>query len=180
MLGTFAVDLIAERTRALGMRARVTISHVFCLGIVDEAYLARLIELLLENDIAIMSLGSGSGPFPPLKSLHEAGVRMCTGSDGIRDTWGPCNSDDMLDRVKMLGYRSGLRRDEDAEMLLDIATHGGAEVMKDADYGLAVGKRADFIVVPGETPAEAVMTRPPRALVVKAGRVVSENGELTA
>jgi cytosine deaminase len=127
-----------------------------------------------------MSLGSGAGPFPPLKRLHEAGVKLCTGSDGIRDTWGPYNSDDMLDRVKMLGYRSGLRRDEDVEMLLGIATHGGAQVMKDADYGLAVSKQADFVVVPGETPTEAVMTRPPRALVVKAGRVIAEDGELTA
>ena len=29
---------------------------------------------------------------------------------------------DMLARVKLLGYRSGLREDENIEMLLDIAT----------------------------------------------------------
>ncbi len=34
--------------------------------------LAQLIDQLLANDIAIMSLGSGSSAFPPLKKLHEA------------------------------------------------------------------------------------------------------------
>ncbi|MGQ0569869.1 MAG: amidohydrolase, partial [Armatimonadota bacterium] len=121
-LGAFAVELIGERTRALGMQGRVTNSHVFCLGMIEDAYLGQLIDLLLENRITIMSLGSGRSQFPPLKRLYDAGVRLCTGTDGVRDTWGPYNSVDMLDRVRMLGYRSGYRKDEDIEMLLRIAT----------------------------------------------------------
>jgi len=175
-LGAFAVELIAERTKVLGLQGRVTISHVFCLGMIDDAYLNRLIDLLLENRINIMSLGSGSGPFPPIKRLVDAGVTLCTGSDGVRDTWGPFNSVDMLDRVKTLGYRTGLRRDEEVEVLLNIATHSGAKVMSDNDYGLAVGCRADLVVVPGDTPTEAVVNLPPRTFVFKAGRLVARDG----
>ena len=36
MLGAFAVELIAERTQSLGLQGRVTISHVFCLGMIEE------------------------------------------------------------------------------------------------------------------------------------------------
>jgi cytosine/adenosine deaminase-related metal-dependent hydrolase len=43
-------------------------------------------------------------------------------------------------------------------------------------YGLDVGSRADFVVVPGETLAEAVVSRPPRTLVVKGGVVVARDG----
>ncbi len=175
-LGAFAVELIAERTRALGLQGRVTISHVFCLGMIDDAYLNRLIELLLENRINIMSLGSGVSAFPPLQRLHAAGVTLCTGSDGVRDTWGPYNSFDMLDRVKFLGYRCGFRKDEEVEFLLSIATHGGAKVMSDTDYGLAVGCRADLVVVPGDTPTQAVIELPPRTYVFKAGRLVTASG----
>lgn len=110
-----------------------------------------------------MSLGSGTSAFPPLKKLRDAGVTLCTGSDGVRDTWGPYNSVDMLDRVKVLGYRSGFRRDEEVETLLDIATYSGAKVMCDTDYGLAVGCRADLVVVAGDTPTEAVINLPPRS-----------------
>jgi cytosine/creatinine deaminase len=56
-LGAFSVELIAERTRALGWQGRVVISHAFCLGGVDEAHYGRLVDLLLDNDIAIMSIG---------------------------------------------------------------------------------------------------------------------------
>jgi cytosine/adenosine deaminase-related metal-dependent hydrolase len=180
MLGAFAVELIAERTRALGMQGRVTISHTFCLGMVDEVYLGQLIDLLLENRITIMSLGSGRGEFPPLKRLRAAGVALCTGSDGVRDTWGSFNSVDMLDRVRVLAYRSGLRKDEEIEMLLEIATHGGATVMGDDGYGIGVGKRADLLVVAGDTPAEAVVERPDRSYVIKHGRVVAADGALVS
>ena len=108
LLGAFAVELIAERTRVLGMQGRVTISHVFCLGMIAEAYLDKLIDLIVENQLTIMSLGSGSHAFPPLKRLHEAGVRLCTGTDGIRDTWGPYGHFDMLERVKLFGLSQRL------------------------------------------------------------------------
>ena len=176
-LGAFAVELIAERTRVLGLQGRVTISHVFCLGMIEDAYLNRLIDLLLENRINIMSLGSGTSEFPPLQRLHAAGITLCTGSDGVRDTWGPYNSFDMLDRVKFLGYRCGFRKDEEVEFLLSIATQGGAKVMGDGAYGLAVGCRADLVVVPGDTPTEAVINLPPRTYVFKAGRLVAAAGQ---
>jgi len=175
-LGAFAVELIAERTRALGLQGRVTISHVFCLGMIEEEYLQRLLDLLLENRIAIMSLGSGRSAFPPLKRLHDAGVQLCTGTDGVRDTWGPYNGVDMLERIKLLGYRSGYRRDEEIEMLLTMATTGGATVMRDSDYGLSVGKRADLVVVPGDSVTEAVINRPPRTFVLKRGQLVGKDG----
>ncbi|MDX2006209.1 MAG: amidohydrolase family protein [Meiothermus sp.] len=177
LLGAFSLELIAERTAALGMQGRVTVSHVFCLGMVDDTYLGRLTELLLENRITLMSLASGVTPFPPLKRLHGAGVAICTGTDGIRDTWGPWNSVDMLDRARTIAFRSGLRRDKDIDMVLGFATHGGARVMGDGEYGLEVGQRADLVVVPGEVPAEAVAERPPRTYVIKNGRLVAEGGQ---
>lgn len=178
MLGAFAVELIAERTQALGLQGKVTISHVFCLGMVDDSTLDKLIRLILDNDITIMSLGSGSGVFPPLKKLHEAGVKLCTGTDGVHDLWGIYNSVNMLDRVRLLGYRCGFRRDEDVEFLLNVATYGGASVMKDENYGIDVGCDADFIVIAGETPTEAVVEYPAPKFVVKRGQVIASNGVL--
>lgn len=177
-LGAFSIELIAERTKALGWQGRVVISHAIALGGVDDAYLDRLIELLLENDITIMSHGpSGLRPAPSVKRLREAGVRMCTGNDGIRDAWGPLNMPDMLLRAFIIAYRNNLRRDDEIEMVLDIATWGGARVVGDEHYGLAPGCWADFVLVDGETHVEAVIERPKRHLVVKHGRVVAREGE---
>ncbi|MCA9989347.1 MAG: amidohydrolase family protein [Anaerolineales bacterium] len=180
MLGAFSVELIAERTAALGMQGKVTISHAFCLGMVDDGYLDQLIQLLLDNQITIMSLGSGRSAFPPLQRLHEAGVPLCTGTDGVRDSWGPYNWVDILERVKLLGYRCGFRKDEEVEFLLNVATHGGARLMGEQGYGLEPGCQADIVVVPGDTPTQAVMEGPVRSLVVKRGVIVARDGQLNA
>ncbi|HET7037574.1 MAG TPA: amidohydrolase family protein [Thermomicrobiaceae bacterium] len=177
-LGAFSVELIAERTRALGWQGRVVISHAFCLGAVDDAYLGRLIELLLENRIAIMSHGpSGGRPAPPVKRLVESGVTVCAGNDGIRDAWGPLNMPDMLLRAFLIAYRNNFRRDDEIELTIDIVTRGGATVLGVPGDGVAPGAPADFVVVDGETHVEAVIERPPRWLVVKGGRIVAREGE---
>jgi cytosine/creatinine deaminase len=176
-LGAFSIELIAERTRILGWQGRVVISHALCLGGVEETYLERLIELLVENDIAIMSHGpSGLRPVPSVKRLHDAGVRLCTGNDGVRDTWGPLNMPDMLLRTFLVAYRNNLRRDDEIEMVLDAATHGGARVLGDDRYGLAPGRTADFVLLDGETHVSAVIDRPPHRLVVKNGEIVARDG----
>lgn len=176
-LGAFDLEEIAERTRVLGFRGRVTISHAFCLGTVDEPAYRHLVELLLENDIAIMSHGpSGPRMPPPVKRLREAGVRLCTGNDGIRDAWGPLNMPDMLLRTFLLAYRNGFRRDDDIRMALDIATYGGAQVLGVEEYGLAPGNSADLMVVDGENQLEAIFERPARWLVMKAGTIVAREG----
>jgi len=176
-LGAFAIELIAERTKALGMQGRVTVSHAFCLGGVNDGYLAALIELLVANDIAIMSHGpSGGRPAPPVKRLHEAGVRLCAGNDGIRDTWGPLNMPDMLLRAFLITYRNNFRQDEDIEIALRMCSYGGADVIGLPDFGLGPGNIADLVIVEGQNPIEAMIERPARWLVMTGGRTVAREG----
>lgn len=177
-LGAFGIELIAERTRALGWQGRVVISHALCLGGVEPAYLARLTELLVENRITIMSHGpSGDRPIPHIKQLHEAGVALCTGNDGIRDAWGPLNMPDMLLRAFILAYRNNFRRDDELELTLELITNSSARAIKAPNYGLEPGCAAGFVLVDGETHVEAIIERPPRWLVVSNGRIVARNGE---
>jgi cytosine deaminase len=177
-LGAFSIELIAERTKALGYQGRVVISHAFALGGVDDAYLGRLCEMLIENDIAIMTHGPGGHrAIPNIRQLKAMGLRICTGNDGIRDSWGPLNTPDMLERCFIICYRNNLRRDDDIEDVIDVATHGGAGVMGDEAYGLQPGAPADLVLVDGETHVEAVISRPARHLVLKGGRISARDGE---
>ncbi len=175
-LGAFAIELIAERTQALGLQGRVTISHAHCLDMIGATELDRLIEMLVSARIAIMTTGPGSYPFPPVKKLREAGVTVCSGSDGIRDCWTPYGNGDMLERAMFLALRSGFDTDEELEMALDIVTHGGATAMGVEGYGVEVGCRADAVLLPYETLAEAVVTRGPKRTVVRGGRIVACDG----
>ena len=172
-MGALTIEMVAERCAALGLRGKVALSHVFCLGMLEPARLDEITRLLLDQDIAIMTHApSGPTPFPPVRQLHAQGVRLFTGSDGVRDAWSPLNNGDMLERAYLIAYRCGFRDDAGIELALDMATHGGARVMGMADYGLHVGAVADMVLVPAETPAEAVVFHPPRRRVIKRGRLV--------
>ena len=175
-LGAFSMELIIDRTQALGMQNNVTVSHAFCLGMNDKTYVAQLIEQLAKAQVHIMTTGPAARSAPPVKALRAAGVVVCSGSDGIRDTWGPYGQADMLERAMFIGLSNNLRRDDEVEQALDICTHGGAQVMALQDYGLTVGCQADLVLVEGETLAEAVVTHAPRKLVLKRGKIVARDG----
>ena len=175
-LGGFSMELIIERTRALGMQGHVTISHAFCLGMTDRSYARHLMSHLAQEKIAIMTHGAPSRPVPPIAECYEFGITVCSGSDGIRDSWGPYGNGDMLERAMILGLRNNFRRDDEVEMGLDACTYGGAKVMKSANYGLDVGCDADLVMMPAEAIAHAVVERPANRTVFKKGSIVAKDG----
>ncbi|GAA4901978.1 cytosine deaminase [Stackebrandtia albiflava] len=174
-LGAWQFGLIIERTRALGLAGKVTISHAFALHDADAATRVRLIDGLAEAGVSLTSVAPVR--VLPLADLRAAGVPMGLGNDGIRDLWSPFGTGDMLERAMFCAKNSGYATDPLIETALDAATSGGARVMGITGYGLSVGAAADVVAVPARTAAEAVVMRPTRTLVVKGGVVVARNGE---
>ncbi|MDU8913921.1 amidohydrolase family protein [Aestuariicoccus sp. MJ-SS9] len=175
-LGAFSMEMILERTRALGMQGKVTISHAFCLGMPDRDRARALVADLAEARIHVATVATPSRPVPLAEDLRAAGVTLCAGSDGIRDTWGPYGNGDMLERAMLLGLRNNLRADSDVEHALWCCSWGGAHVMGLEDYGLEKGCRADLVLVEAESVTHAVVSRPPRRLVLKGGKIVAREG----
>jgi len=178
-LGAWEIELITERTKVIGLGGRVAISHAYAFGQIDEAHQARLLVQLAEAGVTLVTAAAYSFPVIPVKKALAAGVNVACGHDGIRDLWGPYGSGDMLERAMFVAYRSTFRRDEDIELALAAATYGGSRVLGLKAYGLEVGAPADLVVVSARTPAEAVVARPVRELVLKAGRIVARNGQLS-
>lgn len=179
-MGAVSVDMIAERTHSHGLRGRVVLSHGFCLGSVLPARRDALIESLHAAGIAVMSHGPGGGtPVPPVALLHQRGVQVFAGTDGVRDAWGPLNSPSMLERAFLVSYVNGFRDDDGLALAMHMITEAGARIMGIDDYGLAPGCSADLIVLDAENVAHAVATHPTPALVVKRGSVVARDGRCT-
>jgi cytosine deaminase len=179
-LGCFELRQIAQRTIAAGLKGRVAVSHAYALGAVDEIEFGRTVEELARADVAIMTNGPGPVPMPPLHPLRAAGVRLFAGSDNIRDAWSPYGNGDMLERAMLIGYRQGLLADADLEFAFRLCNGAAADVLGLNDHELKVGGRADLVAISASSIPEAVATHPPRALVMKKGRVVARNGALTA
>lgn len=177
-MGAFSMELILERTRALGMQGKVAISHAFCLGMPDVDHARRLLDDLARERVTLVTTAPAASPAPSVQACVKAGVVIAGGSDGVRDSWNPYGMGDMLERAMLVGLRNNFRRDEEVQLALDVCTYGGAKVMELADYGLDVGCVADLVILPGEAVVEAVVARPADRTVVKRGRIVARHGEL--
>ncbi|WP_219817082.1 amidohydrolase family protein [Arthrobacter sp. GMC3] len=182
-LGHFSADLIAERTRALGMQGNVTISHGYPLWGVSDAHTRKLIETWAELDISTATVAPGTGAKLPLAELAAAGVRVGLGEDGQRDYWSPYGNADMLDRTWQLAFTNGFRADELIEHALAVATLGGASILDRstprlrsvADRpGTQVSDVASFVLVPGDSVSAAVMERSSDRTVLHNGHVVAD------
>ena len=179
-MGAFSLDLILERTRALGMEGRVVVSHAFCLGDIAERDRDALLVRMAALGVAIATTAPASRPVPLVGPCRAAGVTIFGGNDGIRDTWTPYGSPDMLERAMLIGLRNNFRRDDEVALAFDCVSAAGAQGCGFRDYGLVPGARADLVLVEARTLAEAVVARPLRRLVVSAGRVVARDGVLLA
>ena len=179
-MGAFSLDLILQRTEALGMQGKVAVSHGFCLGDLGERERDALLARMARLGVVLVTSAPPSRSVPPLMACRKAGVTVLGGNDGIRDTWSPYGTPDMLERAMLVGMRYNLRRDDELEVALDTVTHAGARGCGFEAYGLDAGCRADLVLVDAQTVAQAVVARPVRKLVVADGRVVARNGVLQA
>lgn len=177
-MGAFSLELILERTRALGMEGKVVVSHAFCLGDIPERERDALLAQMAELGVGIATTAPASRPVPLVAPCRAAGVTIFAGNDGIRDTWTPYGSPDMLERAMLVGLRNNFRRDDEIAIAFDCISGAGAAGCGFADYGLAEGDRADLVLVDARTLAEAVVARPARRVVIAGGRVVARDGAL--
>ncbi len=167
--GLRELELLADRTVELGLQHRVAASHCYVFGDLDEVAAGRLADRLAGAGVGVVTAAPYSFPVPPLRLLAQAGVVTGIGHDGIRDLWGPYGTGDLLERARHVAYRSGLRRDDDIELVLRAASTGGRLLLTGDGRGVEPGAPADLVVVPAENAAAAVVLVPPRRAVVKGG-----------
>lgn len=175
-MGAFSAELIAERTRAHGLAGKVVISHPDFLGDIAPSHAHAIIDDMVAAGIAVTTNAPPTAK-APLRYMIEAGLTIGAGCDGECDSWAPMNRSDMLFKAYQLALHNGLTADSELDAVLDLITIGGAHIMSIDDYGLDVGGRADLVMLPAETAAEALVALPTRRTVIKNGRVIAVDGE---
>ncbi|MEC4239587.1 amidohydrolase family protein [Pseudomonas sp. DSV-1] len=176
-LGLWQIALIADYTERYGRQGRVMISHAYCLGMLPWSQVRPVADRLAILGISLMSSAPADCAVPPFLALREAGVNVCLGSDGIRDAWSPMGNGDMLERAMLLAFRFDMNKDEELAAAFAAATVNGAQALGCVDYGLEIGQRADFLLMPVQTLGEAVVARPVRQ-VYRGGELIASGGRL--
>lgn len=167
--GVAQLHRIAARTLALGLGGRVTVSHAYALGDVDEPTLDGVARALSDAGVSIMTNAPGDRAFPSILRLREHGVRVFAGNDNIRDAWWPYGNGDMLQRAMLIGYRSGFYSDQELGVALAMATTESARALGREGRGVEVGAEANFVALAAPNAAAAVAAPPSGRSVFRRG-----------
>jgi cytosine deaminase len=171
---------IAERTIAAGMQGRVAVSHAFALGSIAADLFEKTADAFARAEVAIMTSCPSSAPVPPVRALRERGVTVFAGSDNIRDCWSPLGNGDMLDRAAIIAERHRMFTDRELEDAFALVTSEADKALGRPRRELRVGAVADLVAVEAASVADAVIDRPQRKLVIRAGRIAAERGAPSA
>jgi len=174
--GAAELSQIADRTLAAGMQGRVAVSHAFALGGVAPKLFGETADRIARAGVAIMTSCPPSAPVPPPLALRERGVTVFAGSDNIRDCWSPFGDGDMLERAAIVAARHEMFTDCGLEEAFALATSEADKALGDPRRGFHVGAVADLVALDAASVPDAVVDRPPRALVFRGGRLAAEGG----
>ncbi len=181
------VEVLAEETVARDMQGQVTGSHLTSMHSVDNAYFAKLLGLLTDarlmvvsNPLLNMITQARSDTYPKrrgltrVKELMEAGINVSFGHDCVLDPWYPLGAADMLDVAFMGLHACQMSGEDQIGRMFDAVTVNAARTLALDGYGLDVGCRADAVLLDAYSASEALRTHPARLAVVRGGSVVAQ------
>lgn len=171
-LGAFEMELIVEATHRHDLTGRVTISHAFAISQVEASRRLGILQALASAGISLATVAPLRHVQLPLAELDKANIRVAFGTDGIRDLWSPYGTGDMLAIAWQFARASNLVTDDDLMRVVEVLTRDAGFFVGRQHHDLVVGARADIVVLPAENPMGALVSVPPRRLVVAGGQLL--------
>ena len=187
-----SLEYLAEKTIAEGYQGRVTAGHTCALAAYPDDYAREVIRKVKLADINMITnpatnlVIQGRGDRQPIrrgitrvKELLAAGVNVTFGQDCVDDAFYPFGRADMLEVALITAHAAQLTTPAEIEILFKMMTTNAARTLGVLDdYGIAVGKRADMIILDAESPKDAIRRQVNRQYVIKDGRVIAESTSL--
>jgi len=187
------VESLAYETQRLGLRGRVTGSHLTSMHSMDNYYVSKLIPLMREaglhvvaNPLINITLQGRHDSYPKrrgmtrVKELMAAGINVAMGHDCVMDPWYSLGSHDMLEVAHMGLHVGQMTGTAEMQSCFDAVTRNAAKIMSLEGYGLEPGCHADLVVLQASDPIEALRLKPARLHVLRRGRVIAETPPVTA
>lgn len=170
------------------MGDRTVAAHTCAMGSYNDAYCTKLFRLLKDAKINFNSCPNASihlqgriDSYPKrrgltrIKELHHEGINVCLGQDSISDPWYPMGVGDLLRVLDSGVHIAQMTGYEDLRTCLDlISINGARNLCLDKEYGIEIGKQANFIILDGKDDLEILQYHKPVVLSVHQGRVVSQ------
>jgi len=181
------IETLAYHTHRLGMRGRVTGSHLTSMHSMDNYYVSKLLPLMREAGVAAIAnplinitLQGRHDSYPKRRGMTRvpemlaAGIPVAFGQDCAMDPWYSLGSGDMLE-VAHMGLHVAQMTGQDAmRACFRAVTETPAQILGLQGYGLEVGCNADMVILDAQDTIEAIRLRAARLFVIRRGKIVSQ------
>ncbi len=182
------LEVLATEAWKRELGERTVAAHTCAMGSYNDAYCSKLFRLLTESNIRFNSCPTESvhlqgriDTYPKrrgvtrIKELVGAGLNVALGQDSIADPWYPIGVGNLLRVLEMGLHVSHMMGYEDLQHCLDLISINGAKnLCIEQQYGIEVGKPANFIIVDATNDYETIRFQSPILLSVHNGKVIVE------
>ena len=181
-----SLEYLALKTMREDFQGRVTASHCGAMAGYNDAYAAKVIDMVATAGITISvnahinlvcSARLDREPkrrgIARVKELLARGVNVITSQDDVNDPYYPFGKPDPLECALMMAHVAQLTLPHELEQVMDMITVNSARAARLSDYGIAPGCHADMVVVDASSVHEALRLQPVRRHVIKDGREVA-------
>ncbi|HEY1353905.1 MAG TPA: cytosine deaminase [Ktedonobacteraceae bacterium] len=180
-------EVMAADTQQHNWQGRVTASHCTAMQSYNDAYAAKLIQLLAHAHVNVVAnpfdnvvLQGRFDTYPKrrgitrVKELLAAGVNVSLGHDSLMDPWFPLGRGNMLAAAQLALFLCHMSGMQEIQQIFDLITACAARTLRIEDrYGIAEGQPASFLILDAPSAFEALRLLPACLHVFKDGREVA-------
>ena len=168
--------------------SRTTASHTTAFGSYNDAYALKLMGILqraqlnfIANPLINITLQGRTDTYPKrrgvtrVKELWQKGLNVSLGNDCIQDPWYSLGTGNLLDVASMAVHVCQMTGMGEIAACYDMVTSHGAQTLNlGEDYGVAVGRPANLIVLDATGPYDAIRRQATVELVIAQGQILAE------
>jgi cytosine deaminase len=180
----FTLPLVIDRVRHYGLQGRCTVGHLCSLSAVPDQQAAETIAQAAACGISVITLPStnlylqGRGDrglirrgTTRINELLAAGVRVAAGGDNLRDPFNPFGNANPLETAWLLAHVAHMGGARAMEQAFAMVSDDAAGLLGITDWELKPGTAADFLLLPVQSRAEALVSLAKPSYRVRKGQV---------
>jgi cytosine deaminase len=175
------LDLVIERTRALGMAGAVTVGHVTALASLAPDEQTSVFARLAEAGIALVALPAtdlylgghgepGTRSLAPIERAAAAGVTVAIATNNLSNPFAPFGNGSLVQAAWLTGITRRMGDAPGRRLLLDAITVHPATILGRDPHGPEVGAVADLVVLDAPDPEMAITQAAAVVATVHRGR----------
>jgi cytosine/creatinine deaminase len=180
------IETLAFHAQRLGLQGRVAGSHLTSMHSMDNYYVSKLLPLIKEAGVAAIAnplinitLQGRHDTYPKRRGMTRVpemlaqGIDVAFGHDCVMDPWYGLGSGDMLEVAHMGLHVAQMTGQQAMRQCFEAVTTTPARILGLEGYGLAVGCKADLVLLQARDPVDALRLRSTRLAVIRAGQVIA-------